>query len=537
MKKIDSIAELCSCMGISVNFLKYILYVKKDNYITFNVPKKSGGVRTITAPKDELKFIQRQLLCFLEKNYLFLDCQHGFIKGKSCVSNAACHVGKRFVLNGDIENFFDNIHFGRIRGAFLNKPFSFSNEVATTIAKIVSYNKKLPQGAPTSPLISNIICYSMDKRLNYLAKKNNCRYSRYADDITFSTDAESFPKEIAIFKDGKTYFSNKVIGIINGGFGNGFVFNDKKTRLQKRFMRQEVTGIVVNRKTNVNSKYIKNIRAILYNIRKHGYFDTYIKTFGFDDVSEEEARNKLFGFLGGKINYLKMVKGDADSIYLKYANEFNKVFKSETFDITEEIKILKYAKRKCYVIETDYCFGTGFSLEKNKICTSTHIIVNKENMPSFVFNQKNEKYEKQFPIKVSPFVHLLHPNLRNKKFVDVFSITKKDYESDVITLNININNKNKLNLARRKAKVGDVVYMVGYPGFNGFTQSSMQILKAVVTGYNVYFGRKLINTDISPKHGMSGGPVLNTNREVVGIIYAGFDDGSNENVGFISLVE
>ena len=199
--------------------------------------------------------------------------------------------------------------------------------------------------------------------------------------------------------------------------------------------------------------------------------------------------------------------------------------------------ILKYAKRKCYVIETDYCFGTGFSLEKNQICTSTHVIVNKENMPSFIFNQKNEKYEKQFPIKVSPFVHLLHPNLRNKKFVDVFSITKKDYESDVITLSININNKNKLNLARRKAKVGDVVYMVGYPGFNGFTQSSIQIIKAVVTGYNVYFGRNLINTDISPKHGMSGGPVLNTNREVVGIIYAGFDDGSNENVGFISLVE
>lgn len=168
--EINTVEDLCNQLNISVSFLKYILYVKKDNYTTFSIPKKNGGVRTITSPKDELKYIQRQLLAFLEKNYSFLECQHGFIKERSCVTNANKHVGKRFVLNGDIENFFDNIHFGRVRGLFRSKPFNYSDELATTIAKIVCYNKCLPQGAPTSPFISNMICFMMDKELDFIAK-------------------------------------------------------------------------------------------------------------------------------------------------------------------------------------------------------------------------------------------------------------------------------------------------------------------------------------------------------------------------------
>ena len=145
--EINTIEELATYINVPVKFLKYVLFVKKDNYISFNIPKKSGGYRQITAPKDELKYVQRQLLLFLGKNYKFLDCQHGFIKGKSCVTNAKCHINKRFILNGDIENFFDNIHFGRVRGLFMNEPFNYSSKVATIIAQIACHDKKLPQGA------------------------------------------------------------------------------------------------------------------------------------------------------------------------------------------------------------------------------------------------------------------------------------------------------------------------------------------------------------------------------------------------------
>ena len=535
---INTVDEFCDKIGVKISFLKYVLYKKKKLYCQFEIKKRGGGVRIITAPCDELKYIQRKLLKFLENNYHFLSCQHGFIKGKSCVTNAKKHVGKRFVLNCDIEDFFDNIHFGRVRGLFMNEPFNYSSEVATTIAKIVCYKKKLPQGAPTSPIISNIICYTIDKQFEKIAKTNNCRYTRYADDITFSNDSESFPNAIATNINGKVELSEQIIKILSGGYDSGFKFNNRKTKLYKRYVRQEVTGIVVNKKTNVDSNYIKQIRAIMHNIKKEGYIASCQKTFNITFKTEEESRQKLFNFLAGKISYLKMVKSETDNLYLKYANEFNKLFGCEIFDITDEIRMRKYAQKRCYVIECGGN-GTGFSLNDNEIITSTHVILNDITYPKFKDNKDNEKYLKQFPINSDDmdFVYLLHPNLKSKKLISGFSLSQNDYESDICSLKIGINNKNKMKISKIKVKQGDTVYMMGYPSFKDFDNTSLRIIKAKVTGENVLFNRKIVNTSVAPAHGMSGGPVLNVNREVVGIVYGGNDDYNNtDNVGFISLI-
>ncbi len=538
-EKLNTIDDLCYNIGISPKFLKYVLYVKKDKYYDFKIPKKNGDFRSISSPCRELKYIQRQLLKFFEKEYSFLDCQHGFIKGRSCVTNAKLHVGKRFVLNGDIEHFFDTIHFGRVRGIFLNKPFYYSKEVATIIAKITCYNKKLPQGAPTSPFVSNIICYTMDKKLDYIAKKYNCRYSRYADDITFSTDSELFPTEIANIKNESISFSKKIIRIINGGYENGFVFNDKKTRFYKRYNRQEVTGVVVNKKTNVNKYYLKNIRAIIHCINYNGFVESYFKTFKSIPSSENYAKNILFNYLCGKISYLKMVRGDSDGLFLKYANDFNNCFKTEVFDISDEMRVRKYIGNKCYVIECGANYGTGFTTTSydNIIYTSTHVIVDKNNCPSFVYDSSSSNYSKQFPIygKSINLLYILNKNLKNKRTVVDYYIDQESYEKDILLMPVKTNKKNNLKISNRKAKLGDIVFLVGYPCFNGFDNTSIHVIKTKVIGENILFGRKLINTLDSPKHGMSGGPVLNSNNEVVGIVYAGNDDNS-ENVGFISLV-
>lgn len=535
---ISTIDDLCEKIDVKVNFLKYVLYKKKDLYFQFEIKKKSGGVRIITSPCDELKFIQKKLLLFLENNYKFLSCQHGFIKGKSCVTNAKNHVGKRFVLNCDIEDFFDNIHFGRVRGLFMKDPFNYSSEVATIIAKIVCYNKRLPQGAPTSPIISNIICYTMDKQFEKIAKKNNCRYTRYADDITFSTDSESFPKEIAEVINGKIEVSDQINKILSGGYDNGFKFNNKKTKLYKRYVKQEVTGIVVNKKTNVESKYIKNIRAIMNNIKKEGFISTCKKTFNIEIKNEEKAKNKLFNYLSGKISYLKMVKTETDNLYLKYANEFNKLFQCEVFDITEEIRMRKYAQSRCYVVD---CIGngTGFSISDNEIITSTHVILNEITCDGFTHVKDSSKYNNQFPIRSEniELVKLLHPSLTRGKPIIDFELSKENYELDICRLKVCINKKNKMKLASKKAKQGDTIYMMGYPSFLCFEKTSLRVIKATVTGENEFLGRKLFNTSVAPAHGMSGGPVLNTRKEVVGIIYAGNDDYNNtDNVGFISLI-
>ncbi len=538
MEEIKNVEDLCCKINVSLSFLRYVLYVKKDNYITFELPKQTGGIRNIDAPKKELKYIQKKLLNYFEKCYKkFLNCQHGFIKGRSCVTNADNHVGKRFVINCDIKNFFNTIHFGRVRGLFMNNPFNFSNEVATTIAKITCHNGVLPQGAPTSPIISNMICYKMDKELNFIAKKNNCRYTRYADDITFSSNSEYFPEKIAKIKGNKIVFSERIVKTISGNYDDGFKINEKKSRICKRYVKQEVTGIIVNEKTNVEKGYVKNIRAILHNIKINGYIDSSNKTFNEICNNEDYAKKKLFNYLAGKLNYLKMVKGNQDHLYLKYSKIFNEVFKCSFFNNTIEMEIQKYAKKYCFVVNCGKgaSTGTGFPISNGKILTSTHIIFN--DVVKYDYDDIKEKQEFQVSFDKMEFVYLEHPELNKEVQIVDFCIKKDDYENDYIVLPNPTNLKDPMKISDKEVNVGDKIFMVGYPAFNGFKHTDLHIISAKVTGQNILYGRNLINTDISPRHGMSGGPVLNEKKEIVGIVYAGYEDfNSNENVGYISLV-
>lgn len=540
---IKTVEDLCNILNISRKQLNYILFVKGKKYIEFEIPKKNGGTRKILSPSTDLKIIQQRLSKLLYECYDFLEVQHGFITNRSCVTNANQHIGKRFVLNIDLENFFDTIHFGRVQGLFKNKPFNFNNEVATFIAKLVCENGKLPQGAPTSPVISNIICYKMDKKLAYLARKNRCVYTRYADDITFSTNSDKFPSQIAYEQFNEVVLSNKLIDIINGGYDTGFRINTTKTRLSKKMMRQEVTGITVNEKLNLNKKYIKSIRAMLHSIKVVGFIETTKKNFNnCQSITEERARLKMFNLLQGKLNYLKMVRGYNDKIFLKYAKEFNEVFNVELFDIDNIIELEKYVSDRCFVLQSEQedSQGTAFMVKNKVLYTSTHVLINKTTLENFIYDQTNENYKKQFPIDVDkgvlPFFYL-----KNIKGVNFFNyiIEENDYETDILcTKNFNIVSK-FFYLAKESSKIGEKVYLVGYSGFVDFDRTSISIIETKIISKATLFGRKFLVTKDSPQHGMSGGPVLNEKREVVGIVYAGADlenDYDSDRVGFISLV-
>src|SRR5690606_12917628 len=146
--------------------------------------------------------------------------------------------------------------------------YRLNDEVATILAQICCHNGILPQGAPTSPIISNMICVRLDAKLQQLAKEHQCTYSRYADDITFSTNRSSFPSALAYLSDiGQIEIGNELSIIIEE---NGFQINPKKTRLQSKHQRQEVTGLTVNRYPNVQRRYIKQIRGILHAWKKYG---------------------------------------------------------------------------------------------------------------------------------------------------------------------------------------------------------------------------------------------------------------------------
>lgn len=265
-----------------INYLLY--YIQTDNlYNSFTIPKKNGGERIIHAPKKELKFLQKKLSnviweCYLEsiesktkdKNFKTPVLSHAFEKGKSIITNSQMHRNKKYTLNIDLKNFFDSFNFGRVRGFFIkDRDFAVSPEIATVIAQIVCYQGKLPQGAPSSPIITNLITRILDYRIVKIAKKYRFTYSRYADDMTFSTNRELNSNKLRASKELENFLSELEELIVS----SGFEINPEKTRLSNNMQRQEVTGLVVNKKINVKREYVKNTRAMAFQLYKDGAFE------------------------------------------------------------------------------------------------------------------------------------------------------------------------------------------------------------------------------------------------------------------------
>ncbi len=256
--------DLANLLEIEEKTLRYFLYGKSDDdkYNTFEIPKKNGQFRKIAAPISPLKTIQRKLTYVLSLVYKVKPCAYGFLKDRNIKSNAKNHSKKKVLLNIDLKDFFSQVHFGRIRGMLISKPYDIGIEAATSIAQLTCYKGVLAQGAPSSPILTNMICSPMDTQLIKLAKKYKLQYTRYADDITFSNYNEQFPQGII-----KGEINNLIIGdeLNNILTKNGFEVNMNKVFLNDNFTRQEVTGLIVNKFPNVKREYVKSLRAILYN--------------------------------------------------------------------------------------------------------------------------------------------------------------------------------------------------------------------------------------------------------------------------------
>ncbi|MEO0376428.1 MAG: reverse transcriptase domain-containing protein, partial [Cyanobacteria bacterium P01_A01_bin.17] len=206
--------DVAKLLGYNYRRLNYLLYKASDHekYKEFEIPKRSGGVRKIESPQGGLKLLQRRLASLLQ------DCQeeierehsskrrktvsHGFKRRKNICTNAKRHRNRRYVFNIDLLDFFHSIHLGRVRGFFIkDKHFELEPQVATTIAQIACFKGRLPQGSACSPVISNLIGHILDVQMIRLASRNGCVYTRYADDLTFSTNKRCFPSAIALTED------------------------------------------------------------------------------------------------------------------------------------------------------------------------------------------------------------------------------------------------------------------------------------------------------------------------------------------------
>jgi len=346
--------DIASLLEIPYKVLNYHLYVTKpsEQYTTFSIPKKHGGIREICAPNTTIKIIQQKLNFVLQNVYKKIYERkfsvHGFIYGKNIRTNAQTHSKKEYVFNIDFLDFFPSINFGRVYGMFMNKPYNLPQNVSAVLARICAFkdlqHDQLPQGAPTSPIISNMICARMDDELYRFAKEFNCRYTRYADDITFSTDRPNFPEELAIvtrIRKGqrlKAEVGKELITIIEN---NGFSINPNKVWIRNRYTRQEVTGLVVNEFPNVSRKYINQIRAMLHAWEKYGL------GAAEKEFLDEYDRKKRWPFergtlykqiIKGKINFLKMVRGNKNQTYLKFGYQLAELDPDFSEFFKEQIK-------------------------------------------------------------------------------------------------------------------------------------------------------------------------------------------------------
>jgi retron-type reverse transcriptase len=278
-------AEVAAALGLTIPQLRWLCFhsdaATTTHYVTFTIPKRSGGTREISAPHRHLAKAQRWVLQNVLARRPVEEPAHGFVPGRSTVTNAKPHVGMRVVVNLDLKDFFPTISFPRVRGVF--RRMGYSGAVATIFALLCTESPRrrvefdgrrfhvaigpraLPQGACTSPALSNLVARRLDRRFAGMASKLGWRYTRYADDLSFSCERET--KEKTAKEANAGWLLARVRHILEE---EGFALNPKKARVQRPNTAQVVTGIVVNRKLSVPRPERRRLRAALHRLKKSG---------------------------------------------------------------------------------------------------------------------------------------------------------------------------------------------------------------------------------------------------------------------------
>lgn len=315
---IQDVIGLANELGVPVKDLRFLCYDRKlskvSHYIQYGIKKKSGGIRKISAPKPKLKKTQRAILDKLLSRMIIHPKAHGFVPSKSIVTNAIPHIGEDIVINMDLKDFFPTIDYKRVFGMF--HKLGFSPQISTILSLICTMPQEekikvhgqirylnngkrlLPQGAPTSPMITNIICRRMDARMEGIATNLGFTYTRYADDLTFSGLKSTRNKVNKLLWQVKSVIK-----------AEDFKVHPSKTKIMSNGQCKEVTGIVVNKKANISKKKLKAFRALLFQLEKDG----------LEGKSWGEAPDVL-NSIQGYARYVYMVNPKKGKKYLAQVN-------------------------------------------------------------------------------------------------------------------------------------------------------------------------------------------------------------------------
>lgn len=457
--------------------------------------------------------LQHRLLSHLEEFYTPKSSSHGFIKGRSIKTNGQMHVGKNYVFNIDLKNFFESIHFGRVRNLFMAAPFNAAYNVATVMAQICCCENKLAQGAPTSPLISNMICRRLDAQLQTLAKAQKCHMTRYADDISFSFTSRlrHLPKEIVeISEDGRVIPGQALETLIKT---NGFAINSDKTRLQHRSQRQMVTGLVVNKLPNVPREFVRLTSSMINAMKRYGpaqaearYLEILAQTKQI--VPERQlARVKsnagdfFIKVVKGRLNYIQMIRGRSDNVYRKLAYDFTVALGKENIEFKKTPE--EILGNSIFVVTNilDDSQGTAFLLEGVGLVTNQHVVSGATHaLASHVISFKRAGDERSYTAEL------------------IFS----DLKSDLAVFYPGPEFKNIPHLQKADKHIiraMDPVLSIGFPKYRD--GSAHYITKGSTTQLRRQVDIDLWLVDMPLIEGNSGGPIFNDSMEVIGIASRG----------------
>jgi hypothetical protein len=396
------------------------------------------------------------------------------------------------VVNLDLKDFFPTITENRVRGVLTT--LGIDERVAEILARLTCNNGHLPQGAPTSPVLSNMICYRLDTELMQAAKGARAIYTRYADDITFS----AYQPPVPLFDNGAPpvgRFSPELLSatLRSVFLENGFRVNEEKAHYANKNSRRIVTGVKINDGLNVDRIYVRQVRGMIHSIERLGIVNAQARYLA------SSGRGNIEAHLRGKIAYLAHLKGPANPVVRSLTLRFNSGFPAHPIKVTPTD--MEKRDRSIWIIEHDYANGrqgTAFFLEGVGLVTAAHCMEN----------------------AIKP--RLYHRTSRSNTFA--VSVRKECKYRDLAILDHQIpaSDYYELKPSARTPVVGDEVVAYGYPDFGPGDQ--LNIREGKVTSLPIKSAIQRIEVSQELSQGMSGGPVMDTYGLVVGVVHKGGPD-------------
>ena len=489
--------DVAALLEVEYSHLTYLVYRSDpaSRYRSFSIPKRKGGARKILVPNNSLGLLQKKLNTALQLVYRPRGCVQAYVADHNILTNALHHVGRRNVLTVDLENFFGAINYGRVRGMFMGKPYALPQDVATLLAAICCHDNELPQGAPTSSTVSNMICARLDGELRRLSADYRCAYSRYADDLAFSFWKTRVPGALAVKADGVTSVGPELEQIVTS---NGFSINEQKVTLASRDQRQRIAGVTVNLKPNLARHRIRQVRAMLHAWKKWGLEAAEKEHFEKYDRKIRRVKSDRLSFrriLLGKIEYIGMIR-NRDALYARLIEKFVELDPSSRQLLSRALpgRPRELLLDSLWVLESTDAVGTAFRLEGIGLVTCHHVI--SDSTEAFQANSLAKRYR----VKVEA----------------------QEPDIDLAVLSIESDAGSSLESAGEVAvRIGDEVAVGGFPAYR--LGNSPYYARGHVTSTIAVSGVQRFGVTMAIIEGNSGGPVVDKNNHVVGIAVSGAD--------------